>query len=237
MNVLQKLAKAREEFLEKGVEKTGVNSHLEFKYFKLEDIVPNATKIFAEIGLLHVFSINGDVANMTVYNTDDINDFVTFTAPFIVVKPILNKDGKQISNDVADLGSSITYLRRYLYLMCLDIVEADEIDANLKSPEETDKELKKLEVKGTSKKAKPKTEEEKKEIVEELTNEEEKADDLQIKALKKLLKELKTLAPDKKELVEEITIKTEMFKNVSKKQCAELIDKVAKLKQEIEVND
>lgn len=233
MNVLQKLAQARKNFLAKGVEKSGVNQHLEFKYFRLEDIVPEATEIFAEIGLLHVFSIKGDVASMIVYNTDDINDFVEFTAPFIVVKPIINKEGKQVSNDVADLGSSITYLRRYLYLMCLDIVEADEIDANLKSPEETEKELKKLDIKTSAKKEKPKNEEEKKEIVKELTNQEEQADALQIKALKTLLKELKTVAPDKKGIAEEITIKTNLFKNVSKKQCAELIDTVAKLVQEV----
>ena len=233
MNVLQKLAQARKKFLEKGVEKSGVNQHLEFKYFRLEDIVPEATEIFAEIGLLHVFSIKGDVASMIVYNTDDINDFVEFTAPFIVVKPIINKEGKQVSNDVADLGSSITYLRRYLYLMCLDIVEADEIDANLKSPEETEKELKKLDIKTSTKKEKPKNEEEKKEIVKELTNQEEQADALQIKALKTLLKELKTVAPDKKGIAEEITIRTNLLKNVSKKQCAELIDTVAKLVQEV----
>ena len=233
MNVLQKLVLARKKFLEKGVEKSGVNQHLEFKYFRLEDIVPEATEIFAEVGLLHVFSIKGDVASMVVYNTDDINDFVEFTAPFIVVKPIVNKEGKQVSNDVADLGSSITYLRRYLYLMCLDIVEADEIDANLKSPEETEKELKKLDIKTSTKKEKPKNEEEKKEIVKELTNQEEQADALQIKALKTLLKELKTVAPDKKGIAEEITIKTNLFKNVSKKQCAELIDTVAKLVQEV----
>lgn len=233
MNVLQKLAQARKKFLAKGIEKSGVNQHLEFKYFRLEDIVPEATEIFAEIGLLHVFSIKGDVASMIVYNTDDINDFVEFTAPFIVVKPIINKEGKQVSNDVADLGSSITYLRRYLYLMCLDIVEADEIDANLKSPEETEKELKKLDIKTSAKKEKPKNEEEKKEIVKELTNQEEQADALQIKALKTLLKELKTVAPDKKGIAEEITIKTNLFKNVSKKQCAELIDTVAKLVQEV----
>ena len=233
MNVLQKLVLARKKFLEKGVGKSGVNPHLEFKYFKLEDIVPEATEIFAEVGLLHVFSIKGDVASMVVYNTDDINDFVEFTAPFIVVKPIINKEGKQVSNDVADLGSSITYLRRYLYLMCLDIVEADEIDANLKSPEETEKELKKLDIKTSTKKEKPKNEEEKKEIVKELTNQEEQADALQIKALKTLLKELKTVAPDKKGIAEEITIKTNLFKNVSKKQCAELIDTVAKLVQEV----
>ena len=233
MNVLQKLAQARKKFLAKGVEKSGINQHLEFKYFRLEDIVPEATEIFAEIGLLHVFSIKGDVASMIVYNTDDINDFVEFTAPFIVVKPIVNKEGKQVSNDVADLGSSITYLRRYLYLMCLDIVEADEIDANLKSPEETEKELKKLDIKTSTKKEKPKNEEEKKEILKELTNQEEQADALQIKALKTLLKELKTVAPDKKGIAEEITIKTNLFKNVSKKQCAELIDTVAKLVQEV----
>ena len=43
MNVWQKLLAARIEFLRRGVTKSGVNLHAEFKYFELEDIVPVAT--------------------------------------------------------------------------------------------------------------------------------------------------------------------------------------------------
>ena len=52
MNVRQKLAKARLYFLNKKVTKSGKNMNLEFKYFELEDIVPSAIRIFAELGLV-----------------------------------------------------------------------------------------------------------------------------------------------------------------------------------------
>lgn len=51
MNVWQKLLAARIEFLRRGVTKSGVNLHAEFKYFELEDIVPVATRDFLELQL------------------------------------------------------------------------------------------------------------------------------------------------------------------------------------------
>ena len=56
MNVRQKLAKARLQFLNQKVKKSGKNMHLEFKYFELEDIVPPAIRIFARVGLAITFS-------------------------------------------------------------------------------------------------------------------------------------------------------------------------------------
>lgn len=47
MNVRQKLAKARLQFLNQKVKKSGKNMHLEFKYFELEDIVPPAIRNIA----------------------------------------------------------------------------------------------------------------------------------------------------------------------------------------------
>ncbi len=71
MNVRQKLAKARLQFLNQKVKKSGKNMHLEFKYFELEDIVPPAIRIFARVGLttdIDFTDENGAV--MRVYNTD-----------------------------------------------------------------------------------------------------------------------------------------------------------------------
>ena len=72
MNVRQKLAKARLQFLNQKVKKSGKNMHLEFKYFELEDIVPPAIRIFARVGLttdIDFTDENGAV--MRVYNTDN----------------------------------------------------------------------------------------------------------------------------------------------------------------------
>lgn len=238
MNVLQKLAKARLEFLQGGTNKSGKNTHLEFKYFELQDIVPKVTEIFEKIGLLQVTNIDTKelIATMTVYNTEDMNDNINFTIPFVVQEPIYNnKDGKKVSNDCQQMGASITYSRRYLYMVAMDIVESDIIEPNLKSEEETSEEPTEslLPKKKAIKKQKPKTEEEKAEIVEKLTDEEEKADGLQIKALKSLCKELKELDGTKDEMIQQIVVKTEKFTNLSKVKCQQLIDTVGSLIEEV----
>lgn len=51
MNVRQKLAKARLQFLNQKVKKSGKNMHLEFKYFELRTLYLPAIRIFARVGL------------------------------------------------------------------------------------------------------------------------------------------------------------------------------------------
>ena len=114
-NVYQKLLTARAKFLEANVEKTGKNMHLSFKYFELEDIVPTAIRIFNEVGLIPVVNFTADVATMNIINTDNPEESVPFVAPFNQIAPIVSNAGKQATNEMQALGSSITYMRRYLY--------------------------------------------------------------------------------------------------------------------------
>ena len=73
-NVYQKLIKAREQFLNSDVQKTGKNMHLSFKYFELDDIVPTAIRIFTTVGLVPVVNFTTDTATMTIVNTDNPED-------------------------------------------------------------------------------------------------------------------------------------------------------------------
>ena len=134
MNVRQKLAKARLYFLNQKVQKSGKNMHLEFKYFELEDIVPPAIRIFARVGLTTNIEFTYDKAVMSVFNADNIDEApLTFTVPYREVKPIISNQGKEVTNPMQALGSSITYLRRYLWMAVLDITEPDDVDATLGS--------------------------------------------------------------------------------------------------------
>ena len=134
MNIYQKLLKARAMFLEADVKKTGKNMHLSFKYFELEDIVPTATRIFGEVGIVPLVNFTADTATMTMVNTDNPEETVTFVSPFNQIAPIVSNTGKQATNEMMALGSSITYMRRYLYMIALDICESDGIDANAGVP-------------------------------------------------------------------------------------------------------
>ena len=218
MNIYQKLLKARAMFLEADVKKTGKNMHLSFKYFELEDIVPTAIRIFNEVGLIPVVNFTADVATMNIINTDNPEESVPFVAPFNQIAPIVSNAGKQATNEMQALGSSITYMRRYLYMIALDICESDSIDANLGNGETTS-------APAAEKKA-PATPEQRQEVKENLTAPADNASALQIKGLKAVLKKLKDADPSKEELIANIAVQTKGFTEISKSDCETLIQKI-----------
>ena len=217
-NVYQKLLTARAKFLEANVEKTGKNMHLSFKYFELEDIVPTAIRIFNEVGLIPVVNFTADVATMNIINTDNPEESVPFVAPFNQIAPIVSNAGKQATNEMQALGSSITYMRRYLYMIALDICESDSIDANLGNGETAS-------APAAEKKA-PATPEQRQEVKENLTAPADNASALQIKGLKAVLKKLKDADPSKEEMIANIAVQTNGFTVISKSDCETLIQKI-----------
>ena len=216
-NVYQKLIKAREQFLNSDVQKTGKNMHLSFKYFELDDIVPTAIRIFTTVGLVPVVNFTTDTATMTIVNTDNPEDTVAFVAPFNQIAPIMSNTGKQATNEMQALGSSITYMRRYLYMMALDICESDSIDANAGKPVSAPAE--------TAPKA-PATPQQRQEVKEELTAPADNATTLQIKGLKSVLKKLKDADPTKEEMIAQIAVQTKGFTEISKSDCETLITRI-----------
>ena len=218
-NVYQKLIKVREQFLNADVQKTGKNMHLSFKYFELDDIVPTATRIFSEIGLVPIVNFTADVATMTVVNTDNPEDTVAFIAPFNQIAPIVSNTGKQATNEMQALGSSITYMRRYLYMMALDICESDSIDANIGKPAPA--------APAPEAPKAPATPQQRQEVKQELTAPADNATALQIKGLKNVLKKLKDADPSKEEMVAQIAVQTKGFTEISKADCETLINKIS----------
>ena len=177
MNVYGKLAVAREKFLSSKVKKSGVNRYAEFKYFTLEDIIPVKQKIFNEVGLMDSISFGTEVATLTLTNIDNPEECIEFMSP-------LREDESMIQNPIQKLGAIETYVRRYLYLLVLDIVEADTVDAVADKPTSGTTQAPK-------KSNKPATVEERQETKKELINEGGEATDTQVKALKNGLKKLK----------------------------------------------
>ena len=229
MNVRQKLAKARLYFLNQKVTKSGKNMNLEFKYFELEDIVPVAIRIFARVGLTTNTVFNGETATMTIYNTDNPEEpGIEFVAPYREVGQIISNKGKEVTNPMQALGSSITYLRRYLWMMALDVTEPDDIDASLGADnEDTD-----LETPAPAKKSTPKppaTPAERKAAKEELTSTDGAASEEQITELKKLCKELMEKDETQEDFVQQIAMKTDGFTSITASACAALNQNLAEI--------
>lgn len=227
LNVFQKLLKARVMFLAAGVKKTGKNMKLSYKYYELDDIVPPATGIFNELGLLPLVSFTNEEATMKLINTDKPDEGILFTSPMRELEAITSsRTGGEVTNAIQRLGSVETYQRRYLYMAALDICESDAIDATGSSedaPPATGKA--------------PATTEKREEVKKSLTNKEGNASTLQIKQLKEALKRLRELDPEQEDFIAEIAVKTEGFTVITKVACEKLLISISDMIAEKEKED
>lgn len=221
MNVFEKLMRVRVEFGQNGVKKSGRNDKMQFLYFELADIVPTANQLFLKYRLMPLTNFTEETASMGIINIDNPEDMICFTLPMREVEPILNREGKEVTNAVQRLGSVVTYQRRYLYMIALDIVEQDAFDAM--AGQELPAAPKPVQ---TAPKV-PATAEERKEIKEELTG--GNANKLQISQLKKLFKKLIEAHPEKADMVSQIMIETENLTKISKEDCELTIKGIAEM--------
>ena len=232
-NVYQKLLKARAMFLASGTQKSGKNMQLAFKYFELDDIVPVATQIFEEVGIISLVSFEGDKAVMKILNTDAPDEIASFTAPFATLEPIVSNTGKKATNEMQALGSSITYMRRYLYMIALDICEPDEIDSGLKSTPSPAPVATPAPVVTPATKPTTPTPINLAPAEKPLTNADGNASEIQIKQLKEVLSKLKNADPSKEEMIMKIAIETKGFTVISKADCEALTVKIGELLKEV----
>lgn len=236
MNVRQKLAKARLYFLNQKVEKSGKNMNLEFKYFELADIVPPATRIFARVGLVSNTVFDGEKAVMTIYNADNVDEpGLEFVLPYREVGQIISNSGKQVTNIMQALGSSTTYLRRYLWMMALDITTPDEVEPLLTDDDSTNNEFAEEAAaaapakKKESKKKAPATAADRKKAKEELVEPDVPANEEQIAALKGLCKDLMDKDEAQEEFVQAIAMKTDGFTNIMSSACVALCSNLTEI--------
>jgi hypothetical protein len=131
MSVYKKLQEARALLHKTPLNKSGKNKFAGFNYFELGDFIPQVTEIFNKIGLCGVVSFTSDTAYLTVHETEG-DGLITFTSPLVYAE---NAKGQAIQS----LGSTHTYFRRYLWLLCMDVLENDHIDAQ--EPKEPPKKI------------------------------------------------------------------------------------------------
>lgn len=118
-NVYKKLAKART--MLDGVKKSGRNNFSKFNYFQLEDFLPRCNEIFDELGLCSVFTFAEGGATLSVVDSDT-GTAIDFHSP-------VAEAGIKGASPIQQLGGVHTYMRRYMWLMAMEITEADTIDA------------------------------------------------------------------------------------------------------------
>ena len=245
-NVYAKLARARRMFLEEGVRKSGVNRHLEFEYFELDDLIPPKVRIFDELGLCDAFRIETPEfenegpghAVLKVFDAGDPDGAtVEFSIPLPETVVVKNRAGENVTNPLQAAGSRITYLRRYLTMLEMDVCEPDETDAGL--GEEATKEAKapaKAAAKAAPKRAsaaKPATEARRKETVAALCQPEGQADGKQVAALAACARNLKAKwgaeHPEVAEYIRGVAQETSNFTDISRARCEEVIRELGEM--------
>lgn len=120
MTVYKKLQWARHELSKANLKKTGHNSYGGWFYYELGDFMPTIHKLFDEAGLCGVVTFE-ETATLTIHNSDD-GSFIEFATPIVYAEAAKGQP-------IQMLGSTHTYLRRYLWLMAMEIVESDAVDA------------------------------------------------------------------------------------------------------------
>lgn len=126
MNVYKKLQAARIQLQNTSLKKSGKNKFAGFEYFELGDFLPAIQTIFAEVGLCGTVSFGTEIASLTIVDIDATEaaqgSYVVFSSPMSTAE-------LKGCHAIQNLGAVQTYLRRYLWVAAMEIVEHDSLDA------------------------------------------------------------------------------------------------------------
>lgn len=220
-NIYEKLLIARTEFAKRNVKKSGINRKLEFQYYQLEDIIPVANDIFNSLKIIPIFTItDGNMVELKLIDLENSQMSIKITLPFATQDSIMSRSGAAVTTAVQNVGSSITYYRRYCYMVLLDICEADSIDSESAIT--------------VPKAHKPVSTENREVIKAEVTAPNGSVPPPMLTTLKRKLKEF---AITNKEMVQEILKSTNQLQNLTKSECENLIADITNRLEEMEVNE
>ena len=130
MNVYQKLNEAREQFHKAKLKKSGHNKFANYYYFELGDFLIPALEIFKSHGLTSIISFGDDIASMTIFNNEKPSEFIYINSP-------MSTAALKGCHEVQNLGAVQTYIRRYLWVAALEVVEHDALDGTVGSDKKT----------------------------------------------------------------------------------------------------
>lgn len=121
-NIYSKMQKARCEFQEKPLKKSGYNKFAGYRYFELGDFLPTINALLEKHNLCSNISFDKDLATLTIVNSENTDEKLVFTSP-------MSNANLKGCHDVQNLGAVQTYLRRYLWVNAFEVVESDGLDA------------------------------------------------------------------------------------------------------------
>ena len=129
MTIFEKLIEARLRFQNAGVKKTGNNKFAGYTYYELADILPEINKLANELRFCCVVNFTPELATLDFCDLEG-DGRITFKSP---MSSASLKGGQEVQN----LGAVETYIKRYLYQNCFEIVENDVLDETMNPAEKT----------------------------------------------------------------------------------------------------
>lgn len=126
MSVHQKLMQARIALQGKKLSKSGKNKFAGYNYFELGDFLPTVQEIFLSLELSGVVSYGKEEATLTITDCSNPDDCIEISSP-------MSSAALKGAHEIQNLGAVQTYLRRYLWVTAMEIVEHDALDAVLGS--------------------------------------------------------------------------------------------------------
>ena len=133
MTIFEKLNEARLRFQNANVKKSGVNKFAGYTYYELSDILPFINQIANELKFCCVLNYNSELATLDFCDLEK-DEKITFSVP-------MSSASLKGAMEVQNTGAVITYLKRYLYQNCFEIVEDDTLDATLNPNEKGGSEI------------------------------------------------------------------------------------------------
>jgi hypothetical protein len=123
MSVYRKLSEARIKLQQIKIKKSGRNTFASYNYMQLEDFLPPIQDIFHELNLIGVVSFSDVEATLTIVDVENPTDRIVIHSP-------MSEAALKGCHAVQNLGAVQTYLRRYLWVAALEIVEHDALDSS-----------------------------------------------------------------------------------------------------------
>jgi hypothetical protein len=123
MTVFEKLNEARLRFQNAGIQKSGQNKFAGYSYYELSDILPEINKLANELKFCCVVNFTPELATLDFCDLEG-DGRIQFTSP-------MSTASLKGCHEVQNLGAVETYIKRYLYQNCFEIVENDELDGTM----------------------------------------------------------------------------------------------------------
>ena len=121
MSVHKKLMQARVKLQSVDMKKSGQNKFAGYSYFELGDFIPHVQVIFNDLGLCGVVTFNTEYAQLCITDVDD-GTVIVITSPMAAAE-------LKGAHPIQNLGASLSYQRRYLWMAAMELTEHDPIDS------------------------------------------------------------------------------------------------------------